>query len=399
MKFNLSKTVLVLFLMVLVLLPFSRLAELPILILSITGLVGLIKHKNSLVQDNSFKILSLIYFCYLGMILISATDSYWQNKTLIVGLASLRFYLSSIALLLYLKSEDFKLLNSLIAVLIIFWAFDAIFQYFVGFNTIGRTSYEGRLNGIFGEHHAKLGPVLALFLPAVMIAMKKHNTIMRWIVTIAIIITIILSGTRSAWIMMLFILIAYWFHHVKTRRFILLFKTVAVSIVLITSLWFISSEFQQRIQRSIAAFDGSQSGLDFALANRLPIWTTSLAMIQQHPINGVGAHAFRKAYPQFAQQGDVWQAQGGVGMHAHHWVLEVLSDTGIIGLLLFGYALLRLYHFVRNNYSGDYTWIYLIAIISAFLPITSTYSIFASFWSICLWFCGTGVIIMSKKDE
>lgn len=363
------------------------------------GIFGLVKHRKSLVKNKSFSLLSVVYFCYLGMILFSALDSYWQNKTLIVGIASLRFYFSSIALLLYLRHEHFGWLVKLISALVVLWSFDAILQYFIGVDLIGRSSYPDRLNGVFGEHHAKLGPVLALFLPTVMIAFKNHNPMIRWLVTLAIIVTIILTGTRSAWIMMLFTLVAYWFHHVKQRRFILLFKSFIVTGILVASLWFISPEFQKRIDRSIKAFDGSQSGLDHALADRLPIWNTSLAMIQQHPINGVGAHAFRKAYPQFASDGDIFQKNGGVGMHAHHWFLEILSDTGFIGLLLFSFALMKLIQFIRKHYNGDYSWVFLIALTSAFLPITSTYSIFASFWSICLWFCGTGLIVTSKRSE
>ena len=399
MKVNFSKLVMGLFLMVLFLLPFSRLSELPILFLSIMGIIGLINQRKSLVKNKSFTTLSVVYFCYLSMILFSATDSYWQNKTLLVAVASLRFYFSSVALLLYLRQEHFEWLIKLMAALMILWSFDAILQYFIGVDLIGRSSYEGRLNGIFGEHHAKLGPVLALFLPTVMIALKIHKPIIRWVLTLAIIITIILSGTRSAWIMMLFTLIAYWLHHVKQRRFILLFKSFIATVVLITSLWLISPEFKQRIDRSLTAFDGSQTGLDHALADRLPIWSASLSMIQKHPINGVGAHAFRKAYPHFASDGDIWQKNGGVGMHAHHWFLEILSDTGFIGLMLFGFALMKLTQFIRTHYNGDYSWVFLIALTSAFFPITSTYSIFASFWSICLWFCGTGLLVMSKRND
>ena len=199
--------------------------------------------------------------------------------------------------------------------------------------------------------------------------------------------------------MMLFTLVAYWFHHVKQRRFILLFKSLIATGILVVGLWLVSPEFQKRIDRSIQAFDGSQSGINHALADRLPIWSTSLAMIQQHPINGVGAHAFRNAYPQFASDEYVWNKQGNIGWHAHHWFLEILSDTGFIGLLLFGFALIKLLKFVKKYNNDDNSWVFLIALVSAFLPITSMYSIFSSFWSICLWFCGTGLIVMSKKND
>lgn len=398
-KLNKSTVSAWLYLSVLILLPFSRLAELPILALTILGIRGLWSQKHQLKNNRQFILLSQIYISYFLLIMISAIDSYWQQKTIIVGIASIRFYCAAIAVLLYVSPKHFKLILNATAIIALFWSIDALFQYFNGINFIGRASYDGRLNGMFGEHNAKLGPVLALLLPVLMVTVQQKNQFIRWLVPVLLIITVILSGTRSAWLMTIFVMLAYWFYHVKHRRIFLLIKASALAAFMTVGLWLISPDFQKRLDRSLAAFNGTQSSLDFALANRLSIWQTSLNMIKQHPINGVGAHAFRKAYPVFADENDTWQKQGGVGMHAHHWILEILAETGLIGLLLMAYAIFKLAIFIHNNYNGLYTWSFGVMLISAFLPIISTYSLFASFWSICLWFCGTGLIIMSQKHR
>jgi len=399
MNFNPSKTTLGLYISVLFLLPFSRLAELPILMLCLIGIYGVIKHRRLLLESSRFKILTLVFACYFLMVLISAVDSYWQEKSLMVALASLRFYLAGLALLIYVKHRDISWMMRVVGVLAIVWSVDAIFQYFVGIDFIGRASYPGRLNGVFGEHHAKLGPVLALLLPLTMIVLKQTHPAVRWFALFTLAMVILLSGTRSAWLMMFFSFFAYWFHHVKQRRFLLLFKGLVVSVVMLVTLWFISSEFQDRIDRSFQALQGTQKGVDFALANRLSIWETSWQMFVQNPINGIGAHAFRKAYPQFAENDDFWQAKGDVGMHAHHWFLEILAETGLIGLLLMSLAIYKLMVFVKQHFHQEYSWPFWVALLSAFLPFTSTYSVFASFWSLCLWFVGTGLILVSRKHD
>ncbi len=398
MQVNSSKAVIGLFVLVIFLLPFSRYTELPLLILSLSGIYGLVKHSAKLAQMPQFKILSIVFASYFLIVMISALDSYWQEKTFTVALASLRFYLAGITLLLYVEKKDIPWLFKLVSWLTLFWTIDALIQYIVGFDLIGRASYEGRLNGIFGEHHVKLGPLLALALPVVMIAMRNLPSFMRWISVLLMIVVIILSGTRSAWIMMLFTLVAYWLHHVKQRRWQLLFKTSIIASVLVSVLWLFSTDFQQRINRSLAIFSTSESAIDFALADRLSIWETSISMIKEHPINGIGARAFRVAYPDYAEVDDVWQAKGGVAMHAHHWVLEVLAETGIVGLIIVFFAIYKLFYFIKNNYHKHYSWAFMIALISAFLPITSTYSIFSSFWSICIWFFGMGLILSSQKN-
>lgn len=399
MHINKSLTVVGLYCAVMVLLPFSRLAELPILILSITGVVAAFKHRHELKNNAQFKILTFVFSAYFLMTLISAIDSYWQLKSLQVAFSSLRFYLSALALIVYIKPEHKILIIKTLSVLAIFWSVDALIQYFFGLDIFGLKSYAGRLNGVFGEHHVKLGPVLALLLPLTMIGLKQQNAIVRWLSLFVIILTILLSGTRSAWLMMGFIFAAYWFHHVKQRRFQLLLKASLAGIVMLVSLWFISTDFQQRIERSMTIFNGSEAELDFALADRLPIWKTAWNMFENHPINGIGAHAFRKAYSDYAPTDDVWQQQGGVGMHAHHWLLEILAETGLIGLIIFAFALFKLLVFFKHHSHNDYSWAYFMALIAAFLPVASTYSLFASFWSICLWFIGTGLIIMCQPNK
>lgn len=397
MKFSKSMSVIILYILVLVLLPFSRLSELPLLVLSVMGIHAFITKYQELKRDSAFRLLTVIFLCYFGMIIVSAPDSYWRDKTLTVALASWRYYFSAIALLAYLQVRQRRMIISAISIIATIWAIDALLQYQLGFDLIGRESYPGRLNGVFGTHHVKLGPVLALLLPVLLAGTLNLHAGVRWLSVLSVIVVIILSGTRSAWLMMIFTLLAYWIHHVRHRRFLLLVKTSVLALLIVFVLWFVSPDFKQRMERSLAVFEGSQSAIDFALANRLPIWKTSLRMIAQHPLNGIGAHAFRKAYPEYAEQGDIWQEQGGVGMHAHHWMLEVMAETGILGMMLVIFAIYRLFRYIKFEYT-DESWPFIVALTSAFLPVASTYSIFSSFWSICLWFCSAGLLIMSQKN-
>ncbi|MGE5168595.1 MAG: O-antigen ligase family protein, partial [Deltaproteobacteria bacterium] len=100
--------------------------------------------------------------------------------------------------------------------------------------------------------------------------------------------------------------------------------------------WQHSGRFDLRFDRTLLALQGSQQALDAASAGRLRIWHTALAMSAAHPVAGVGVRGFRYAYPQYAQAGDAFvDAQTDEGaFHAHQIVLEVLSETGGIGLLL-----------------------------------------------------------------
>jgi O-antigen ligase len=62
-------------------------------------------------------------------------------------------------------------------------------------------------------------------------------------------------------------------------------------------------------------------------------------MIEAHPLTGVGVRDFRYAYPQFAPANDHFMTaetcgEGEGACHAHQIVLEILTETGLIGLAL-----------------------------------------------------------------
>ncbi len=374
----------ILYVSVVILLPFGRLSEVPILVLSLIGMWFLTKHNRVMIQSNWFKPFTLTYLAYFMLVSISAIDSAWPEKSWLISLGSVRFYLMGLALIYVIDQTAMKKLALWTTAVLGFWAVDALVQGVLGHNLLGQPPYPGRLTGIFGQN-VKLGPVLALFLPVVMIHMCHYRAWLRWLVVSLFVVIILLSGTRSAWLMMAFVLLLFWWQHVKGRRWLLLVKAGTLVVTGVVLLWFSSTDFQQRVDRSLQMFDGSQSAIDFALADRLPIWNTAINMYQDHPINGVGARAFRMVYAEYAEPGDVWVEQQGSGLHAHHWVLELLSETGSIGLLLMLLMCVLIYRHVRLVFNHHAVWPYATALLAAMLPVVSLYSLFSSFWSICLW--------------
>ena len=381
---NWSVVVMISLVAVVALLPFGRLSELPILLLAVIGLGFLVTQRQSIFSAAWFKPFTICYLAYFLLTSISAIDSYWPEKSWLISLGSVRFYLMGLAVIHCLRPKETQQVALVVGLLMLFWCLDALLQAVLGQNIIGLASYPGRLTGMFGDN-AKLGPVLALFLAVVMVQMSQFHAVIRWTSVALVVLVVLLSGTRSAWLMLLFVLVMFWWQHVKGRRWLLLVKTMALMVIGLTVLWFASDDFQDRLDRSMQAFKGDQAALDFALADRLPIWQTAINMYVAHPINGVGARAFRTVYATHAGEGDVWVAQQGGGLHAHHWVLELLAETGSIGLLLMLLLMTVVVKHVYQVFRQVTVWPYGVALMAAMLPVVSLYSLFSSFWSICLW--------------
>ena len=387
----------VLLLSIIFLLPFGRLAELPIIIMMAWGMFLAVKKFKELKGIPSLKPLTYAFLAYFSLTLISAIDSYWPEKSVLVALASLRFYLMGLVVIYYANSALIQQVLKWMVFLMLAWVIDALIQNSVGYNLLGLSSYPGRLTGVFGQN-VKLGPVLALMMPLVMIHVCSAQVWMRWLIMALMVLVILLSGTRSAWLMMGFVLMMYWWHHVKGRRWLLLLKTGVVTMLAVVTLWLVSNDFQQRIDRSLGWLQSGDKTIDFALSDRLPIWKTALNMYVEHPVNGIGARAFRQVYTEYSEPDDTWVAQKGSGLHAHHWVLEVLAETGTIGMLLMLWMMVMLVRFVKKDFQKNSVWPFAVALMAAMLPVVSLYSLFSSFWSICLWWLLVLMICGVEKD-
>jgi O-antigen ligase len=128
---------------------------------------------------------------------------------------------------------------------------------------------------------------------------------------------------------------------------------------------------------------GDAHGLDEALSGRVSIWYAAAGMIRAHPVNGVGIRGFRDAYPKYASSDDFWLSRGEKGaLHAHQIVLEVLSETGFIGLglWLMGAALaVRAWRWALPAARKRATVPALALAVTAF-PVNTSLAFYASFW-------------------
>ncbi|MDN5924349.1 MAG: O-antigen ligase family protein, partial [Xanthomonadales bacterium] len=154
--------------------------------------------------------------------------------------------------------------------------------------------------------------------------------------------------------------------------------------------WQFSPKFDARIERTLMALHDTRAGLNKSLSGRLSIWTTSARMIAAHPINGVGVRGFRYAYPEYAAPGDRFVAEqhGDKGAyHAHQWVLEVLSETGVIGLLLWcaGFAVAWRTWRRADASARRRAWPFTLALGVMLFPLNTHLAFYSAWWGLLFW--------------
>lgn len=369
----------------------------------------------------------IVLFSTIFEVIINGHYSDWTKSLLY-----LRFFLLMIVMKELVRSRILNLNSFLFLCFIIsgLVAIDLIIQFIFGKNILGfepiylstETVY---FTGVFNEELIAGGfilmfSILGIFsLPLIFKNIKKIYLLLILIIVISFyFFTILLSGNRMPIIMFLIFLIMLSIF-VKKKQYKNLFYGVSLILLIISSISIFSSDTLKKkygsfyvgipnplniikqLQINYPELDKFKgSGKQFInlpinksekkyeimsfYTGHSTIYLTSLDLFIDDPIIGKGIKSFRNNC-----NNKVYLPNRVCESHPHNFILEILNDTGIIGLMTILIPvlilLINLYkdyllgEVRRNNISN---WIYLSIIMSLltyFFPFKSTGSFFTTF--------------------
>jgi O-antigen ligase len=331
------------FWLVVALLPFGRSAELGTFLCLLGVIMLFARDPHALHQHAGARLLLWLLAAYVAAALFSAFDAIRPGKSWSTVAALLRYApLGLYACFAIRREQKLQALYVAVAWVLALWCLDAWVQALTGWSLGGPAEAE-RVSGIFGADNLKLGPTLAVLSPFALWAARRHwgrpGLLLAYVVILG---PVLLAGSRAAWLCYALVALGFAWREARSP---LRFAGFCAAFMLLLALagglaWKNSPRFHDRIERTLLVLQGNNQSLNTALSGRLDIWHASIGMFAAHPVNGVGVRGFRYAYPQYAPANDhfVVSAEAcGVGegaCHAHQLVLEVLTETGLIGLLL-----------------------------------------------------------------
>lgn len=396
----------------LILLPFSRSAEIALLILALAGPVCWWKNRHKPVFRRAVHYLTLLFIAFALPLLISSLDSYEPQKSWLQSIASLRFYLASITLLVIFSNvaRQQKLLR-LLAAVILFWALDACVQFLIGYNLLGYTASTERLGGVFGDNIWFFGPTLAMLSPLALEWLWRQSR--RWLTIVGFVLiaaAILLSGMRAGWLLLPVIGLFYAWRLVRQygrQSWRMLLSATLIVGILSAVIVHQSPIVQQRIQQSLSTDITDDDALQRGLSERWLIWQASIDMIQMHPINGVGVRAFPEAYPEFTNADDPQLIKHGGdrgARHAHNVWLEAVTDCGLFGLLgLLVMVWLGFRIWCSATAAQRYLALpYLFSVLLIMFPFNTHFSLYGTFLSSTLWWLiglGMAALFISPQTD
>lgn len=329
------------------------------------------------------------------------------NRTVVLAESALDLRYLGVLLFFALLSQNRthlgKWLNMGLAALIGLWCLDALIQWRFGIGLGGALNTD-RVSGIFGDGNLKLGASLAAVS-----SFALYGVLSRWggwlaaLFAALLAFIVLLAGARAAWVS-LFLVCLLTFLMQASRWQTMLLRAALLVVVAVGTFVLAqqtSERFAERVARSQAALQGDYDGINHALSGRLSIFETAINMYQSHPINGLGARSFRDHYSEFAEANDPFVAEGG-GFHAHHWVLEVASEMGTLGLLcwLAGLVWLIRHHLKQSTPQRSTAQPAAIAMIVFLWPLNTHSALYSSYWAmVWFWMAGMWLVGLHANDE
>jgi O-antigen ligase len=377
------------------LLPFSRLAEIPLsaLALCLPFLARSAENRQRIRHVST--IIVPIFLCFWLPMVFSSFDSYMPQKSWTSSVAALRFLAAalSIAVLLRADSARWRVVRWT-SFMLVFWAVDGFVQLIFGNDLFGIAMNPDRLNAMFIQKYQFFGPTLAMLSPLLLEHARRRWPTWAWVGAFTLTLgAVLIAGMRAGWLIMGLVLLVYMWLMLRPENRTLRKASLSIPAFVITAIigsYLVSPLFQARLEQSMVITQGSQAAISAASNLRMPIFKTSLVMYKAHPVNGVGVRAYPRAYMEYAAPDDVHiQNSGGKSgaTHAHNLVLEVMADTGTLGLAAMFAGFVLVLRFWNNMTPARRieAFPFALALALVLFPLNSHFALYGTYMSSLIW--------------
>lgn len=336
------------------------------------------------------------------------------KASLIKSILDFRFLILFILIknLIENKLVNLKFLFLLTLVCTTFLSLDIIYQHIIGKDFFGNPPFDGRFNGTF-EHEAIAGSYLQKnFLIASLSILvfardkMKNKNIFFLLSTVTILmgLGILLSFDRMPFIIYLFTIILLIFF-LKKNRLLYLFNFLIISLFFVflfnnykllnNRYASLSNEFNKSKIANIFSIKNHEieqinyikKNEKFFSGDYSKIYKTAYYVWLKNPITGSGARSFKK----MCEHIKVKNSNFICSTHPHNIYLEIITNQGIAGLLIFIVFLITLFFNLKKiiqKKSNDFiiNILFLIILITELWPLRSYGSIYSTINGSMFWF-------------
>ena len=365
----------------------------PLGIMAIIGFYRFIQNPKSVWEDKILRTFILLFLCLWVPMLISFYDSVNPSRSSQTIFPYLRFLFAGLFIIQELSKDKkyFDTFINFVFFIVLFWCIDASIQFFIGYNLLGFPYNVGEITGMFYPRNT-ISHVCAILSPIYFLVIFKnsHKNKWIWLSLIPLFFIILISGRRAAWLMFALCSFGFFIYiYLSSNNKLKISKAFAMIVLIAASILATTATLHQptkeRFLVTLGLFSSDYEKINSATALRLTIWKTAYSIFKEHPINGIGPRGFRYVYTEFAEPGDYFIETNVPPTQPHLLILEILTETGLIGLT--GFLLLCYFLIKSTNYivHSSYGSVFLIPVLVAIFPFNAHMAVYGSIWSSMIW--------------
>tara|TARA_B110000008_G_scaffold6581_1_gene6473 strand:+ start:21743 stop:22978 length:1236 start_codon:yes stop_codon:yes gene_type:complete len=383
---------------------FRGIADLTVLFIGLFFLFKSYKSSNWQWVKQKWFVFSLIFWFYL--LLINSPLSINSSESTLYSLAFIRWPLFAMAISMWLMNNNLSqkyFLMSLAATLL-FIMLDVWWQYIFNYDFFGNPRYsltperltgpfrDNPMPGIFMARYLFLLLYLGYFIKYIQTPIK--NTIFIFLILLLGILSIYITGERMALIIfisgIIFVSIGLFFQYKEIRKYIFFGLFLIISFLALAQ-----QAFPELNNRMITDLLYKLS--NFSSSDYMQVFNSAYAVWIENPIFGAGFHQYREACIELG----FWGSGGGVCMHPHNISLELLSETGIIGFMLYYLIIISIAFTLVKDFIHKKNWLLLFLSLNllfiSFFPLIGGMSLFNNWIGAIVWLF-VGWVLAKSKD-
>ena len=380
------------------------LSDLSVVLIGLIFLTISIKEKLWNYYNNKFFIFFIIFYFYFVFSSLISTNIVFSLES---SLLYFRFGIFSLATWYLLENDNNLIKKFTISFLIIFIIviIDGYYQYFVGnsifgfvSNSVNRLTLTFNDKMILGGYLSRLFP----FLFALIIynfSKEKKYVVLIFILLILIDCLTFLTGERTA--LSLLLLSTVMILLITSKFKLLRIITIVISITVISFLASTNNSIKQRnIDYTISQLSGYSNKLTYFSFNHESLALAAINIYKDNKIFGAGPKQFRVLCDNYVDEA----SNLFCSTHPHNSYLQLLSETGTIGVLFiiipFVYLVYLFTQHLINKINkrevklSDYQLCLLICIFLSLWPFIPTQSFFNN-WINIIYYLPVGFLLNS----
>ena len=352
------------------------------------SLVLLVMTRGSWRQQSGAGPLWLLVLCFLIPGLLSLPGAADLERTLSTAARFVAYGLAGMVFLRLAPSESQWSTTVLwMTGLLVLWSLDGIVQEWRGISLSGYPLFTGLPEGhkVTGSMGLDYGPNLAVLSPFLFETLRLHGRRLPalWMAVPLLAVAVSLSASRySALLLLVSAMLcgALWVRGRSSSRYWTPIGVVVLSLCGLLLPILLVPHLAERLLLLGGSVSASEMEVNAALAFRPELWKASWVLFTENWLNGVGLRGASGAMYPILEASDLFpDAMLSRTWHPHLGILEVATDTGVLGVLgyLLFLTLVVRWMLVANAAGQGVATTFLCISLLAMFPLSSALSIYS----------------------